>query len=620
MSVTNFVLNNNEFKDSIKITDYFCDICDLFFTRKSNLNNHFNSTKHKKILENPNIKIYDLSCDICNLNFNFQSVAKSHFLSKTHKIKLERVEILNNTNGDECSIPLRNIDSIIVGYTIVDKDIYSLIMNYAICLNEAGYAGITVNGKKFKLHRYIYYELQNRQPLPETDIDHMDRKKLNNKLCNLQEVSHGNNGRNKDKKENCTSKYHGVSKHGKKWNCQLKYNNISHSFYYDNELHAAYHHDLLVKEFGLENHNPLNNVEYPIDFIIKTKPVRKNGLPKNIYTSSNNPSCTYSCKFNGKLYNKSKHKFKTIEEAVLYRDTVLEIIKKEEIDELNKPYEGHIKRNSNLIAMMDIINDKRDIVGETLLDDDIYCYIMKHKRNLSLSNKGYANIFVNGKKEHLHRFILDYSGPLKVDHRDGNRLNNQKFNLRISTDLQNTQNRGASKNSNSKYVGICYNKYRKKWQSYIEGEDLGYFDTEKEAVIVRNKRAQELNNQGAIYRIEIYDRPTKDIENCDGSTEEITDSEDSTEENEIYIESNNNKNIKPSQKISADDQLIKQIGNIIINEEYIMTRKKVIDVKNIVKIKKLNIKNGGQIRIEDINSKTLDKYKKLIIDTLYPQY
>ena len=46
----------------------------------------------------------------------------------------------------------------------------------------------------------------------------------------------------------------------------------------------------------------------------------------------------------------------------------------------------------------------------------------------------------------------------------------------------------------------------KKFDKYLK--KTNYFKTEEEAVIVRNKRAQELNNQGATYRIEIYDGQT----------------------------------------------------------------------------------------------------------------
>lgn len=61
-----------------------------------------------------------------------------------------------------------------------------------------------------------------------------------------------------------------------------------------------------------------------------------------------------------------------------------------------------------------------------------------------------------------------------------------------------------------------------------------------------------------------------------------------------------------------------KISESIIDKRYIMSRNKVIDVKNIVFIKKLNIKNGGQIQIDNINLKNLEEYKKIIIDTLYP--
>jgi hypothetical protein len=363
---------------------------------------------------------------------------------------------------------LRNIKGLIIDHTTVDKNIYPLIMNYAIYLSEEGYANIIINSKPFRLHRYIYYDLQNRQPLPETVVDHMDHNKLNNKLCNLQEVIHGNNSRNRIKKENCTSKYYGVHLNGNKWCCELSYKNVKYSFLYDNELHAAYHHDLLVKKFDLQNHSPLNNIETPIDFVIKTKFEKKSSLPKNIYASSNNTYCTYSRKFYGKLSDKSKYGFKTVEKALLYQEQVLETVKKETINELNKPYDGPIKRNLLSIAIMDILNKNKEIVGETLIDDDIYCYLMKHERKLSLSKKGYVNLFIDGKKQRFHRWVLNYEGPLKIDHMDGNPLNNQKSNLRISTDSQNVQNRGASKNSTSKYVGVSFHKTNKKWTANIQ--------------------------------------------------------------------------------------------------------------------------------------------------------
>ena len=38
----------------------------------------------------------------------------------------------------------------------------------------------------------------------------------------------------------------------------------------------------------------------------------------------------------------------------------------------------------------------------------------------------------------------------------------------------------------------------------------------------------------------------------------------------------------------------------------------------LVTEKKLNAKNGGPIKVRQIQLKNLDEYKKIIIDTLYP--
>jgi len=634
MSITNLKLSNIEFKDKKFENNEDDEFEDDEFEDYEFIDD--------EIEEGTTEKITDHFCTQCNSYFCSKQNLKNHFVTLRHKVKLERLEILEISKNSEdavCSIPLRNRKGMIIDYTIVDKDVYPLIMNYPIYKNAEGYANISIDNKISYLHRYIYYDLQNRQPMLETVVDHMDRQKLNNALCNLQESSHGNNIRNRDKKENCSSDYHGVSKNNGLWNCTLRYNNVQHSFLYKDELHAAYHHNLLIKEFNLQNHNPLNNVECPADFIIKTKYIKKSGLPKHITAHRTK----YRCTFNGELKNKSKTGFKTVEEAVLYRDQVLEIHEKQKLDNLNKPYDGPIKRNFDGIALFNVTNKNREIVAETLVDDEIYCYLMKHNHRLNISKKGYVSLCINGKKERIHRWIFGYFGPLKIDHIDRNPLNNQKSNLRISTDLQNAQNRSSRKGASSKYVGVSFHKDNKKWQARIQGEYLGSFETEKEAVIERNERAQELNSKGSTYPIEIYDGPTEQTEICDGLTEQIETYDGLTEQIEIYDnpikfadrlikqielynlsteQIKNNKNDEFHLKNSNIDNKIsikyEETPEDILYKEYIMNINKVTVLYKEVMIKKLNIKNGGPIKLTDIKSNNLDKYKKIIIDTLYP--
>jgi len=66
----------------------------------------------------------------------------------------------------------------------------------------------------------------------------------------------------------------------------------------------------------------------------------------------------------------------------------------------------------------------------------------------------------SGKKKSVraHQFLM--LGAKKIDHKDGNGLNNQKENLREATDTQNKQNQGKhSKTASSSYKGVCWREY-----------------------------------------------------------------------------------------------------------------------------------------------------------------
>lgn len=84
----------------------------------------------------------------------------------------------------------------------------------------------------------------------------------------------------------------------------------------------------------------------------------------------------------------------------------------------------------------------------------------------------------------LHQFLMP--GVPRVDHRDGNGLNNQRNNLRPATKTQNGQGfRKKKVGATSAYRGVSWYLKTKKWKASIKAAGkqryLGYFVSEIDA-------------------------------------------------------------------------------------------------------------------------------------------
>lgn len=139
-----------------------------------------------------------------------------------------------------------------------------------------------------------------------------------------------------------------------------------------------------------------------------------------------------------------------------------------------------------------------------LVDDEDYAMVMQHK--WYASQKGdtvYAERTdwdkVAKRYRHLsmHRLILNPPKGLKVDHKDRNGLNNQRFNLRLCNKAQNCMNaRKPDHGLSSKYKGVVLFKRQGTYRAYIKKDQkqyhLGYFGTPEEAALAYNAKAVEL--------------------------------------------------------------------------------------------------------------------------------
>jgi len=131
-----------------------------------------------------------------------------------------------------------------------------------------------------------------------------------------------------------------------------------------------------------------------------------------------------------------------------------------------------------------------------LVDDEDFDTLSQKKWFVSTDGYAVRQDTKNGAHLHvrMHRVIVNAPSAMQVDHADGNRLNNQKSNLRLATKADNMRNRKMQRNNTSGYRGVF--KAGSKWASAICFENrlinLGYFTDILDAARAYNEKAREL--------------------------------------------------------------------------------------------------------------------------------
>ena len=103
-----------------------------------------------------------------------------------------------------------------------------------------GYYQVTIDNKMYYLHRVIF--LYAFGYLPEHQVDHISRDRLDNRPCNLREVTHTCNMRNKGVGSKNTSGVKGVSwrQSSKRWQVQIRNNSKPmHLGFYEDFIDAV---------------------------------------------------------------------------------------------------------------------------------------------------------------------------------------------------------------------------------------------------------------------------------------------------------------------------------------------------------------------------------------------
>ena len=140
-----------------------------------------------------------------------------------------------------------------------------------------------------------------------------------------------------------------------------------------------------------------------------------------------------------------------------------------------------------------------------LVDDDNFEELNKYNWcAIKGYNKYYAarissrNSIETRKLIHMHRVILGITDKLKVDHINGDGLDNQKSNLREATSAQNSANYRPT--TGKSYKGVTFHHNRWQVQIRINGEKtyIGVYKDEFEAALVYDKIAVETFGEFAL--------------------------------------------------------------------------------------------------------------------------
>jgi hypothetical protein len=156
---------------------------------------------------------------------------------------------------------------------------------------------------------------------------------------------------------------------------------------------------------------------------------------------------------------------------------------------------------------MEIIYKNRKGKLFTIIFDKEYSHLILSQKwrvmEQGSSAYAYTDIMVNGVKVltiSMHRLIMGVKNSKSlIDHINHNGLDNRIINLRICNTSQNMMNKKPR--GNSKFIGVHYEKNKKKYVAYITVDrtrkKIGMFECEYCAAMARDVEAKKLHGDFA---------------------------------------------------------------------------------------------------------------------------
>ena len=113
----------------------------------------------------------------------------------------------------------------------------------------------------------------------------------------------------------------------------------------------------------------------------------------------------------------------------------------------------------------------------------------------------YAATTISGARVSLHHFVTGIPAEVRLDHQDGNGLNNCKWNLRPANSTLNAYNRQRKRNKlHSQFKGVHKNQVGRIYACIIANHErhyLGTFNSEEDAARAYDAAARRLHGEFA---------------------------------------------------------------------------------------------------------------------------
>jgi len=158
------------------------------------------------------------------------------------------------------------------------------------------------------------------------------------------------------------------------------------------------------------------------------------------------------------------------------------------ITQYGKYDKNEIKHN-NKTSEIFLRDFKNEVVGVCIIDSVDFDLVKNYK--WYLGNHGYAVSHKEDSLILLHQ-LLNPNWKM-TDHKDRDKLNNRRKNIRECNHITNSQNQKKKANASSRFKGVCWDKQKMKWMSRIyinkKPKHLGFFICEVEAAKTYDKAA-----------------------------------------------------------------------------------------------------------------------------------